>query len=76
LKARTPLPGLFNGTEMPAAGWWEAALWPEPAGGGARVGVAVGMNVIDLCAGDGWFTLPIGEIADPVIAIIEANFRP
>jgi hypothetical protein len=24
------LPGFFEGTEMPRAGWWEA-LWPNPA---------------------------------------------
>jgi hypothetical protein len=30
----TRLPGFFEGTEMPTAGWWEA-LWPDPAGVGA-----------------------------------------
>ena len=31
------LPGFFQGTEMPNAGWWEA-LWPDPAGVLAAVG--------------------------------------
>jgi ubiquinone/menaquinone biosynthesis C-methylase UbiE len=62
------LPGFFKGTEMPTAGWWEA-LWPDPAAVVARVGVAAGMDVIDLCAGDGWFTLPIAQIARHVTAI-------
>ncbi len=53
---------------MPTAGWWEA-LWPDPAGVLAAVGVAPGMHVIDLCAGDGWFTLQIARIAAHVTAI-------
>jgi len=61
-------PGFFEGTEMPTAGWWEA-LWPDPAGVLAAVGVTPGMDVIDLCAGDGWFTLQITKLADHVTAI-------
>jgi len=62
------LPGFFQGTEMPTAGWWEA-LWPDPAGVLAAVGVKPGMEVIDLCSGDGWFTLQIAKIARHVVAI-------
>jgi ubiquinone/menaquinone biosynthesis C-methylase UbiE len=62
------LPGFFKGTEMPTAGWWEA-LWPDPAMVVARVGIAAGMEVVDLCAGDGWFTLPIARLARHVTAI-------
>jgi SAM-dependent methyltransferase len=61
-------PGFFQGTEMPTAGWWEA-LWPDPAGVLAAVGVKREMDVIDLCSGDGWFTLQIARIARQVIAI-------
>ena len=43
-------PGFFEGTEMPTAGWWEA-LWPDPAGVLAAVGLRSGMGVIDLCSG-------------------------
>jgi SAM-dependent methyltransferase len=53
---------------MPTAGWWEA-LWPDPAGVLAKVGIRSGMDVIDLCAGDGWFTLQIAKIARRVVAI-------
>jgi SAM-dependent methyltransferase len=60
--------GFFEGTEMPTAGWWEA-LWPDPAGVLAALGLARGMNVIDLCSGDGWFTLQIAKIAAQVVAI-------
>lgn len=61
-------PGFFEGTEMPPAGWWEA-LWPDPAGVLASVGVKPGMEVIDLCSGDGWFTLQIAKLARHVVAI-------
>lgn len=62
------LEGFFEGTEMPTAGWWEA-LWPDPAAVLAAVGVESGMDVIDLCSGDGWFTLQIAKFARRVIAI-------
>jgi SAM-dependent methyltransferase len=69
----TKLPGFFEGTEMPTAGWWEA-LWPDPAGVLAAVGVEPDMEVVDLCSGDGWFTLQIAKAARQVIAIdIEPN---
>ena len=62
------IPGFFQGTEMPTAGWWEA-LWPDPAGVLAAVGVKQGMEVVDLCSGDGWFTLQIAKLARHVTAI-------
>lgn len=69
----TTLPGFFQGTEMPTAGWWEA-LWPDPAGVLANVGVKPEMAVMDLCSGDGWFTLQIAKLAKHVVAIdIDAN---
>ena len=62
------LPGFFEGTEMPTAGWWEA-LWPDPAKVLQAVGLMPGTDVIDLCSGDGWFTLQIAKIARHVVAI-------
>ena len=62
------LPGFFKGTEMPTAGWWEA-LWPDPALVLAQVGVMAGMDVVDLCSGDGWFTLQIAKLAGHVTSI-------
>jgi SAM-dependent methyltransferase len=61
-------PGFFKGTEMPTAGWWEA-LWPDPVTVLNQVGIRPGMTVIDLCSGDGWFTLQIAKIASHVVAI-------
>lgn len=60
-------PGFFKGTEMPS-GWW-AALWPDPDTVVAQVGIAAGMDVVDLCCGDGWFTVPIAKVARHVAAI-------
>jgi hypothetical protein len=54
------LPGFFEGTEMPTAGWWEA-LWPDPAKVLRAVGITAAMTVVDLCSGDGWFTLQIAK---------------
>lgn len=62
------LPGFFEGTEMPTAGWWEA-LWPDPVKVLHAVGLVPGMDVVDLCSGDGWFTLQIAKIARRVVAI-------
>jgi ubiquinone/menaquinone biosynthesis C-methylase UbiE len=63
-----PMPGFFLGTGMPDAGWWEA-LWPNPTKVLMDVGLAAGMTAVDLCCGDGWFTLPIAQIARHVTAI-------
>jgi ubiquinone/menaquinone biosynthesis C-methylase UbiE len=62
------IPGFFEGTAMPDPGWWEA-LWPDPAKVLAGVGIEPGMTVIDLCSGDGWFTLPMARIARHVLAV-------
>lgn len=53
---------------MPTTGWWEA-LWPDPSGVLAGVGLEPGMDVIDLCSGDGWFTLQIARVAHHVAAV-------
>jgi len=53
---------------MPDPGWWEA-LWPDPAAVLAAVGLAPDTDVIDLCSGDGWFTLPIAKLVRHVTAI-------
>jgi SAM-dependent methyltransferase len=62
------LPGFFQGTEMPDATWWQA-LFPDPAQILSLVGLAPGMDVVDLCSGDGWFTLPMAKVARHVTAV-------
>jgi ubiquinone/menaquinone biosynthesis C-methylase UbiE len=67
------LPGFFQGTEMPDATWWQA-LFPNPAEILSLVGLAPSMDVVDLCSGDGWFTLPMAKVARHVTAVdIDAN---
>src|SRR3954454_4581479 len=63
-----PIPGFFQGTGMPDPGWWEA-LWPNPGKVLMEVGLSAGMSAVDLCCGDGWFTLPMGRIARHITAI-------
>jgi SAM-dependent methyltransferase len=62
------LPGFFEGTGMPDPGWWEA-LFPDPARILASVGLPSDSDAIDLCCGDGWFTLQMTRIARHVIAV-------
>jgi SAM-dependent methyltransferase len=62
------LSGFFQGTEMPDADWWHA-LWSDPARVLRGAGLIDGTTAVDLCAGDGWFTLPMARIARHVIAV-------
>jgi 2-polyprenyl-3-methyl-5-hydroxy-6-metoxy-1,4-benzoquinol methylase len=66
--AMTAIPGFFQGTEMPDPGWWKA-FWPDPAKVLASTGLIRGVEAIDLCSGDGWFTLPMAKVARHVFAI-------
>ena len=60
--------GFFPATTMPDADWWQSS-WPDPAKVLAEMGVEPGMVVIDLCCGDGLFTVPLVRIAKRVYAI-------
>jgi SAM-dependent methyltransferase len=62
------LPGFFQATAMPDAGW-SHELWPNPAHILKQVGLTSGMDAVDLCSGDGWFTLQIAKIARHVMAV-------
>jgi len=53
---------------MPDAGWWEA-LFPDPAAILKSVGLLPGSDAVDLCSGDGWFTLQMARIARHVVAV-------
>src|ERR1044072_4634474 len=59
--------GFIEGTGMPDPGWWEA-VWPDPAKVLSDVGIRRGMDVVDLCCGDGWFTLPLAQLVRSVVA--------
>jgi SAM-dependent methyltransferase len=60
--------GFFPASTMPDADWWQA-LWPDPAKVLAEMGVEPGRVAIDLCCGDGLFTVPLARIARRVYAI-------
>jgi SAM-dependent methyltransferase len=60
--------GFFPASTMPDADWWQA-LWPDPAKVLAEMGVELGGVAIDLCCGDGLFTVPLARIAKRVYAI-------
>jgi SAM-dependent methyltransferase len=63
-----PHPAFFDGTEMPTAGWWET-LWPSPFSVLQAVGIKPNIDALDLCCGDGWFTLEMAKVARRVVAI-------
>ena len=62
------MPTVFPASTMPDADWWQA-LWPEPGRTVASLGIRAGMRVIDLCCGDGLFTLAMAHVASQVVAI-------
>ena len=66
--------GFLKGTEMPTAGGGRQ-LWLDPKGYLAAVGLRSGIDVIDLCSGDCWFTVQIAKVAGRVTAIdIDTKF--
>jgi SAM-dependent methyltransferase len=67
-KEATAIEGFFPTTVMPDAEWWEA-LWPQPEKVLADLGIEPGMDVVDLCCGDGLFTAPLTRTARHVVAI-------
>lgn len=54
-------PAKFPATGMPDSDWWKA-LWPDPEGVLRRLGIDFGTSVLDLCCGDGHFTVPLAHI--------------
>jgi SAM-dependent methyltransferase len=62
------MPTVFPATTMPDADWWQA-LWPDPGQTVVSLGIQAGMRVIDLCCGDGLFTLAMARVASDVVAI-------
>ena len=52
---------LFPATLMPDNDWWQV-LWPNPSQVLHDVGITAGMDVVDLCCGDGHFTQPMCQL--------------
>ncbi len=49
---------------MPDKDWWQA-LWPDPDAVLHAVGIKPGMQVVDLCCGNGHFTKPLCQLVYP-----------
>jgi len=60
--------GVFPATAMPDSDWW-GMLWPEPARVLEKLGIRAGLDVIDLCCGDGLFTEALARMSRRVAAI-------
>ena len=60
--------GFFPGTAMPDADWWQT-LWPQPGEVLATLGLQREMDAVDLCCGNGLFTIPLAGLARHVLAI-------
>ena len=58
--------GIFAATAMPDADWWQA-LWPDPGGVLESLGFAPGLSAVDLCCGDGLFTVAMSMMLDGAV---------
>lgn len=64
---------IFQATTMPDRDWWQA-LWPDPKKVLADVGVKPGMRAVDLCSGDGYFTVPMASlVGDGFVLAVELD---
>ena len=52
---------MFPATSMPDRDWW-VALWPNPSSLLRAIGARADMTALDLCCGDGYFTVPFAKI--------------
>jgi SAM-dependent methyltransferase len=59
---------MFPSTSMPDRDWWQT-LWPNPKDVVLSLGVQPSMSVIDLCCGDGYFTVPLSQVTSRVYGI-------
>jgi ubiquinone/menaquinone biosynthesis C-methylase UbiE len=62
------LENLYPATGMPDADWWNA-LWPRPDAVVAALGMTAATNSVDLCCGDGLFTVAMAALASRVVAV-------
>lgn len=65
----------FPATAMPDDDWWHT-LWPDPEGVLRRVGLASGMCVVDLCCGNGHFTVPLVQLLGREGRVVALDMSP
>lgn len=64
---------MFPATSMPDRDWWQT-LWPNPLETMKSLGVKPDMTIVDICCGDGYFTIPLAKIAKKVYGLeLDAN---
>lgn len=63
---------LFPATGMPDADWWQT-LWPDPMAVLAKTGFKPGMTAVDLCCGDGLFTLPMSQLLSGNVVAVDLD---
>ena len=51
---------------MPDRDWWQE-LWPNPQAMMRELGVRPGARAIDICCGDGYFTVPLAQLEGLVL---------
>ena len=59
---------MFPATSMPDRDWWQD-LWPNPKDVLSTLMIDSNMSVVDLCCGDGYFTIPLAEMVTKVYGI-------
>lgn len=64
----------FPATAMPDRDWW-ATLWPDPEAALRALGVRPDMTVVDLCCGDGYFTMPLAKIAGSRVYALDIDLQ-
>lgn len=62
----------FPATAMPDRDWWEA-LWPDPEGVVRALGAGPGLTAVDLCCGDGWFTVPLARVTGGAVYAVDLD---
>ena len=68
-------PAKFPATGMPEADWWKV-LWPDPENVLRRLGIDFGVSVLDLCCGDGHFTIPLTHIVGGMGRVMAVDLDP
>lgn len=63
-----PAAKLYPGTSMPDRDWW-SALWPNPEAMLRGLGARPGQRALDVCCGDGYFTVPLARVTAPAATV-------
>lgn len=62
----------FQNTAQPDRDWWET-LWPDPNAVVEQLGLGPDDRAVDVCAGDGLFTLAMAERTDETVYAVDLD---